>query len=190
MRHTRRLSPGLVDEIRADFAAAFPHREFSLVRAGVLLLLEPGWEATVVMRLQLAAQARHHTVLARLLRARNIRRNGMDVQLTAVVGPSVTIRHPNGILIGQSAIIGARCWIGSGVVVGRRTGVRSPDAPSPTHVGDDVTLGSHAMVFGPITLGAGAVVGAGSVLLQDVPSNTVVSGVPAVPIGRQPAPQG
>lgn len=181
----RSTGSGVIDELRADFAVAFPHRKFSASKVALQFLLEPAWEATVLMRLQLAAQSRRHILLARLLRARNIRRNGIDVQLTAVIGPSVSIRHPNGVLIGQSVIVGARCWIGSGVVVGRRTDVRRPGVPPLTRIGDDVTLGSHAMVFGPITIGSGAVVGAGSVVLHDVPANTVVSGAPAAPIGER-----
>jgi serine O-acetyltransferase len=163
--------------LRADFSAQFPVRRPSMPRMLLLALLEPGWNATMCMRLQLELHRRQHGLLARALRAQNVRLNGMDVQPDVSVGGGLVVRHPVGIVLGQRACIGVRCWLGPGVFVGRKSPERSID--KSTRVGSNVTLGAHSMVVGPVIVGDGAFVAAGAVVTKDVPPGWVVAGVPA-----------
>jgi serine O-acetyltransferase len=79
-----------------------------------------------------------------------------------------------GVVIPAKAVIGKGCIIGQQVTIGGRS--QHPDVPV---LGDNVYLAGGSKVLGPIKLGDDVVVGANAVVIKDVPSNTVVAGVPA-----------
>lgn len=72
------------------------------------------------------------------------------------------------------AKIGRNCHILHGITIGGRDGI--PQLPV---IGDFVTVGTHAQILGPVTIGDHAVIGSGAVVLKDVPPYAVVAGVPA-----------
>lgn len=87
---------------------------------------------------------------------------------------------------GGRVIIGARCMIGSHTAITSLT--HNYDAPemwktieaAPVVIGDDVWIGSHAVILPGVKIGNGVVVGAGSIVSKDVPENAVVYGSPAL----------
>lgn len=86
-------------------------------------------------------------------------------------------------MICEKVIIGHHCFIGHGVMFINdtfRSGRPDPDAESweKTTIGDNVSIGSTATVM-PVSIGSGAVIGAGSVVIRDVPPGTAVAGNPA-----------
>lgn len=90
-----------------------------------------------------------------------------------------------GVVIGETAVIGDDVTIYQGVTLGgtgKDTGKRHPT------VGDGVIIGAGAKVLGPITLGDRCRVGAGSVVLQDVPADCTVVGIPGRVV-RQRSPE-
>lgn len=89
---------------------------------------------------------------------------------------STILPHPIGIIIGHDVKLGERVRIQQNVTIGRKK--PTPSAGYPT-IGNDVTIGSGAVVLGDIELGEGCVVGANSVVLDDVEPNTTVVGIPA-----------
>ena len=167
----------------ADFHAQFPERSPSFARMATLAVLEPAWAATLCLRLQAYLHGRERHVLARLVRAHNIRSHGMDVQRGVQVGPGLVLRHPTGIVLGEQVRVGARCWLGPGVFLGRSRPEHA--VQRPTRVCDDVVLGAHCMVVGEVVVGDGVVVGAGAVVTGDVPAGARVAGVPARQLTRQ-----
>jgi maltose O-acetyltransferase len=99
---------------------------------------------------------------------------------------------------GGRVMIGARCMIGSHVAISslthdyRRDDMSRTIVARPVVIQDDVWIGAHAVILPGVTLGQGAVIGAGSVVTRDVEPHAIVSGVPARvrahrPVGQRPA---
>ena len=104
-----------------------------------------------------------------------------DIHPMASISASVRMPHPTGVVIGETATIGADTVVMPGVVIGSKfqsSGKRHAD------IGVGVFIGAGAKILGPIRIGDGAVIGANSVVLEDVPDGITVVGVPsrAVPV--------
>ena len=108
---------------------------------------------------------------------------GVEIHPGAVIGRRVVIDHGMGIVIGETAEVGNDVLIYMGVVLG---GTALENVKRHPTVEDDVILGSGAIVLGPIRVGKGAKVGAGSVVVRSVPPGATVVGVP----GRIAGPEG
>lgn len=109
------------------------------------------------------------------------RKFGMDIHPAAKIGHGLLVDHATNIVVGETAVIGNNVSILHGVTLGgtgNETGDRHPK------VGNGVMLGAHAQLLGNIQIGDGAKVGAGAVVLSDVPAHTTFAGVPAVEIGH------
>lgn len=92
-----------------------------------------------------------------------------------VIGDDTIAAHRGiGIVIHRDSVIGRGVWLGPHVVLGAR---RQVD-PGPV-IEDEVVLGANSVVLGQITVGAGAIVAAGAVVLDDVPAAARVAGNPA-----------
>ncbi len=100
---------------------------------------------------------------------------GVEIHPGAVIGRRVVIDHGMGIVIGETAEVGNDVLIYMGVVLG---GTALENIKRHPTVEDDVVLGSGAIVLGPIRVGKGAKVGAGSVVVRSVPPGATVVGVP------------
>ena len=106
---------------------------------------------------------------------------GVDFHPAAVIGEGILIDHATGVVVGETAVIGNDVSMLHGVTLGgtgKETGDRHPK------VGDGVLLGAGAKILGNIRIGQGSKVGAGSVVLADVPEHVTVVGVPARIVGR------
>lgn len=144
----------------------------------ILFVRRGNWEALVLIRLaQLFHQRGHHRLTAWATRSLR-RRCGCFVQPTARIGPGLRLPHPNGIVIGRGARVGARCTIYHQVTLG---GGRSGDwlANRQPQLGDDVIIYSGAKLIGAIEVGDGAVVGANAVVNRSVPARYAAVGIPA-----------
>ena len=101
---------------------------------------------------------------------------GADIGLTAQIGMGLSLPHPNGVVIHRKAKIGINCLILQQVTIGIKEYGNDEDAPV---IDDCVKISSGAKILGPIHVGAYATIGANAVVLDDVPANTTVVGVPA-----------
>lgn len=118
--------------------------------------------------------------LARLLQSRVSERFAVDIHPAVPVGRRVFIDHGTGVIVGETAVIGDDVSILQEVTLGG-TGKDSGDRHPKIH--DGVLLAAGAKVLGNIVVGRGAKVGAGSVVLRDVPPCATVAGVPARVVG-------
>ena len=112
---------------------------------------------------------------ARKISQRAARRTGIEIHPGAEIGEGFFIDHGHGVVIGETAIIGKNVTIYQGVTLGG-TG-KEQEKRHPT-IGDNVMIGAGAKILGSCTIGSNSKVGAGSVVLEDVPENSTVVGVP------------
>jgi serine O-acetyltransferase len=120
--------------------------------------------------------------LARYLQARIGEAFALDIHPAARVGCGVMIDHGTGVVIGETAVVEDDVSILQGVTLGG-TGKDCGDRHPKVRRG--VLLGAGAKVLGNIEIGEGAKVGAGSIVLEDVPPHTTVVGVPAKVVGAR-----
>jgi serine O-acetyltransferase len=100
---------------------------------------------------------------------------GIEIHPAAVLGPGLFIDHGMGIVIGETAEVGENVSILQGVTLGGTSLKREKRHPT---IGDNVMIGAGAKILGGFTIGAGSRIGAGSVVVREVPENCVVVGVP------------
>ena len=100
---------------------------------------------------------------------------GIEIHPAATLGPGLFIDHGMGIVIGETAVVGENVSLLQGVTLGGTSVRREKRHPT---LGDNVTVGAGAKVLGSFTIGAGSRIGAGSVVVREVPENSVVVGVP------------
>ena len=99
---------------------------------------------------------------------------GASINIGAVIGEGTMIDM--NVVLGGRATVGKNCHIGAGTVL---AGVIEPPSAKPVMVEDDVLIGANCVVLEGVTIGKGAVVAAGAVVINDVPPFTVVAGTPA-----------
>lgn len=115
--------------------------------------------------------------LARRISFRTQFKTGVDIHPAAKIGRGIFIDHATGVVIGETAEIGDNVTICQGVTLGgtgKDIGKRHPT------IEDNVLISAGAIVLGPITIGRNSKIGAGSVVIKDVPANSTVVGVPGV----------
>ena len=110
---------------------------------------------------------------------------GVDIHPAARIGCGVMFDHATGLVIGETAVVEDDVSILHGVTLGG-TGKVSGDRHPKVRKG--VLIGANASIIGNIEIGEGAKVGAGSVVMKDVPSNVTVAGVPAKVVGQPTTP--
>ena len=106
---------------------------------------------------------------------------GVDIHPAAVIGHGILMDHATGVVIGETAVVGNNVSIMQSVTLG---GTGKDEGDRHPKVEDGVLISAGAKILGNIRIGRGAKVGAGSVVLQDVPAHTTVAGVPAKIIGH------
>ena len=104
---------------------------------------------------------------------------GIELDYKTTVGPGLALQHGVGLVVHQRVVIGSGCTLRNGVTIGER-----PPRGGVPVVGDSVDVGVNAVILGPITIGNGAVIGAGSVVIRSINAGDVVAGNPARLIRR------
>jgi serine O-acetyltransferase len=100
---------------------------------------------------------------------------GIEIHPGARIGPGFFIDHGMGVVIGETAELGANVTLYHGVTLGGTSWKKGKRHPT---LADDVVVGAGAKILGPITIGARTRVGANAVVVKDVPPDSVVVGVP------------
>jgi serine O-acetyltransferase len=145
------------------------------------LLFFKGYHALQTHRLAHALLRQGRRALALHLQSRMALTFGIDINPAARLGRGIMLDHGTGIVIGETAVVEDGVSILQGVTLGgtgKQAGDRHPK------IGEGVMIGAGAGVFGNIDIGARAKIGAGSVVLQDVPAGCTAAGVPARVVGR------
>lgn len=106
-----------------------------------------------------------------------------DISCRARIAGGLNIMHGHDIVIGRCVIIGEHCKIFNGVTLGNKD--TETDVVAQPTLGRNVVIGTGAKVLGGVTIGDNAKIGANSVVVRDVPANTVWAGVPARELPRR-----
>jgi serine O-acetyltransferase len=168
------------DAIRRDIDAALERDPAVRSRLEVLLCY-PGVHALFLHRLAHRLWGAGWLVTARFVSHLSRFFTGIEIHPAARIGPGVFIDHGMGVVIGETAEIGENVTLYQGVTLGGTSLKREKRHPTLER---NVVVGTGGAVIGAITVGAGTRVGAGSVVVRDVPPNSVVVGVPGKVIFR------
>ncbi len=139
------------------------------------VLLYPSFRAMLHYRLAHKLYLAGHYFWARYVSQRAVRRTGIEIHPGARIGRGFFIDHGHGVVIGETSIIGDNVTLYQGVTLGgtgKEQGKRHPT------VGNNVMISAGAKVLGSFTIGDNSKIGAGSVVLAEVPPNSTVVGVP------------
>lgn len=174
------MSASIRARVREDIAAA-RLRDPAARSALEVALLYPGLHAIWAHRVSHALWRRRLRLLARAGSQLSRWLTGVEIHPGAQIGRRFFIDHGMGVVIGETAEIGDDVMLYHGVTLGGRT--RDAGKRHPT-LGDGVAVGAGAKILGPVTIGAGSVVGANAVVTRDAPADSILVGVPAKPRHR------
>ena len=172
-----------MQKIKKDLAAVFRHDPAARSKAEVILTYS-GFHALVMYRFAHFLHIHRYKLLARIVSQFCKFLTGIEIHPGAKIGYGVVIDHGEGVVIGETAEVGNNVLIYQGVTLGgtgKDKGKRHPT------VEDGVMICSGAKVLGPFTVGQNARIGAGRIVLKEVPPNATVVGVPGriVKIGNE-----
>ena len=194
----QRFDEGQADRTIHHFAATLP-KVRALVDADVeaaflgdpsarsedeVLICYPGARAVLLHRLAHQLYNLGAPIVARIISEIAHAQTGIDIHPGAIIGPSIFIDHGTGVVIGETAAIGARVKLHQQVTLGALglLGADRDSALSAAHryarhpvVEDDVVIHAGATLLGRITIGRGSIIGGNVWLLDDVPADSVIS---------------
>lgn len=152
------------------------------------VFLYPSFKVMLYYRVAHRLYEKGHYFWARWVSQRAVRKTGIEIHPGAKIGKGLFIDHGNGVIIGETAVIGDNVTLYQGVTLGgtgKEHGKRHPT------IGNNVMISAGAKVLGSFTIGDNSKIGAGSVVLSAVPPCSTVVGVPGrvVKKGNQSLPQ-
>ncbi len=145
------------------------------IKSNMEVFLYPSFRAILYYRVSHFLYQHKQYFFARLISQRAVRKTGIEIHPGATIGKGFFIDHGSGVIIGETSIIGDNVTLYQGVTLGgtgKEQGKRHPTLE------DNVLVGAGAKVLGSLTIGENSKIGAGSVVLHDVPPNSTVVGVP------------
>jgi serine O-acetyltransferase len=154
---------------------AIRERDPAARSAAEVMLAYPGFHARELHRVAHALHTRGIPVVPRVISNFSRFATGIEIHPGAKIGQGLFIDHGMAVVIGETAEIGDDCNIMQGVTLGGTSMHRSKRHPT---LGNRVTVGAGAKLIGAIEVGDNARIGAGSVVVTNVPDNATVVGVP------------
>ena len=173
-------SPGIGQSMRADIRA-IRDRDPAAKRFSEPFLYFKGFHALQTHRVAHWLWHEGREALALFLQNRTSEVFGVDIHPAARVGNGILIDHATSVVVGETAVIEDNVSILHEVTLGGTGKAEGDRHPKVRH---GVLIGAGAKILGNVEVGRGAKVGAGSVVLEDVPPHCTVAGVPAKIIGR------
>jgi serine O-acetyltransferase len=151
------------------------------IKTPMEVFLYPSFKAILRYRIAHSLYKNKHYFLARWYSQRTVRKTGIEIHPGATIGKGLFIDHGYGVVIGETAIVGDNVTLYQGVTLGgtgKEHGKRHPT------IGNNVMISAGAKVIGSFTVGENSKIGAGSVVLSEVPPNSTVVGVPGRVVKR------
>ena len=145
------------------------------IKSNMEVFLYPSFKVILSYRIAHKLYLGKHYFLARWISQRAARKTGIEIHPGATIGKGLFIDHGSGVIIGETAELGDNVTLYQGVTLGgtgKEQGKRHPTLK------DNVMVSAGAKVLGSFTIGENSKIGAGSVVLNEVPPNCTVVGVP------------
>ncbi len=183
---TNRASLPFWESIKADAIAHIPTEQRSMsLTQGILMglkigLFSSGFHLSLFYRLSYTART-HLGIFGKLISQLLFwwKRHwyGCSIASTARIHGGVIFPHPQGIVIGAETIIGDRTWIFQNVTMGG-----APGKSGQPNIGNDCRIYTGAVIFGPLSIGDGVIIGANAVVSRSIPAHTLVKSAPTVSV--------
>ncbi len=170
---------GMIKRIKEEIAI-IKERD-PAIHSSMEVFLYPSFKVMLHYRLAHKLYENKHYFLARWISQRGVRKTGIEIHPGAKIGKGFFIDHGNGVIIGETAIVGDNVTLFQGVTLGgtgKEQGKRHPT------IGNNVMISAGAKVLGSFRVGDNSKIGAGSVVLEEVPENSTVVGVPGRVVRR------
>ena len=170
---------GMISNIREEIRII--RERDPAIHSSMEVLLYPSFKAMIHYRIAHRLYEKKHFFLARYVSQRGVRKTGIEIHPGATIGKGFFIDHGNGVIIGETTIIGDNVTLYQGVTLGgtgKEHGKRHPT------IGNNVMISAGAKILGSFTIGDNSKIGAGSVVLSEVPPNSTVVGVPGRVVKR------
>lgn len=103
---------------------------------------------------------------------------GIEIPWDTKIGKNIQLQHGVGLVVNHETIIGENCVLRNSTTIGNKKLADGSYSAAPK-IGNNVDIGANVVIIGAITIGDNAVIGAGSVVVKDVPEGAVVVGNPA-----------
>lgn len=164
---------GLIKNIRKEIQII--RERDPAIHSAMEVFLYPSFKVMIHYRIAHKLYLSGHYFWARYVSQRAVRKTGIEIHPGAQIGDGFFIDHGNGVIIGETTIIGDNCTLYQGVTLGgtgKEQGKRHPT------LGNNVMVGAGAKVLGSCKIGDNSKIGAGSVVLTEVPAGSTVVGVP------------
>lgn len=145
------------------------------IKSSLEVILYPSFKAILRYRIAHKLYKSGHYFWARWISQKTVRKTGIEIHPGAEIGKGLFIDHGAGVVIGETTVIGNNVTLYQGVTLGgtgKEKGKRHPTLK------DNVMVSAGAKILGSFTIGENSKIGAGSVVLNEVPSNCTVVGVP------------
>jgi serine O-acetyltransferase len=171
----------MLNTIKEDIKVVF-ERDPAAKSVIEVILCYPGFHAIVMHRIAHWFYKRNLLLIARIISQINRFITGIEIHPGARIGKGFFIDHGMGVVIGETTEIGDNVTLYQGVTLGgtgKEKGKRHPT------LGNNIVVGSGAKILGPLKIGDNAKIGAGAVVLKDVPPNSTVVGVPGKAVVRE-----
>lgn len=177
---------GIIAYIKEEIAVV--RERDPAIKSNMEVLLYPSFRVILHYRIAHKLYLKKHYFLARWISQRGVRKTGIEIHPGAKIGRGLFIDHGSGVIIGETAILGNNVTLYQGVTLGgtgKEKGKRHPTLE------DNVMVSAGAKVIGSFTVGKNSKIGAGSVVIEEVPPNCTVVGVPGrvVRMGDQKIPR-
>lgn len=164
---------GIISHIKEEFTV-IKERD-PAIKSPMEVLLYPSFRVMLSYRRAHKLYLKGHFFWARFISQRAARKTGIEIHPGATIGKGFFIDHGSGVIIGETAIVGDNVTLYQGVTLGgtgKETGKRHPT------LGDNVMVSAGAKIIGSFKIGENSKIGAGSVVIEEVPPNCTVVGVP------------
>lgn len=151
------------------------------IHSNMEVFLYPSFKVMLRYRVAHKLYLKGHYFWARYISQKAARKTGIEIHPGAQIGKGFFIDHGNGVIIGETTIIGDNVTLYQGVTLGgtgKEQGKRHPT------IGNNVMISAGAKVLGSFKVGDNTKIGAGSVVLEEVPPNSTVVGVPGRVVRR------